>query len=92
MSVEAEQDEALPSKLEAELPGIFNWAVEGWRQCQEKGLEIPASVQRNVETLRSVSVNDFTAFCEDRGLLPVEMLRKAYEHRDPFNPRPIWEN
>ncbi len=34
----------------------------------------------------------FCAFCEDRGLLPVEMLRKAYEHRDPFNPHPIWEN
>jgi hypothetical protein len=34
----------------------------------------------------------FCAFCEDRGLLPAETLRKAYEHRDPYHPRPIWEN
>ncbi|HPM83476.1 MAG TPA: Eco57I restriction-modification methylase domain-containing protein [Candidatus Anammoximicrobium sp.] len=34
----------------------------------------------------------FCAFCEDRGLLPVDTIRKAYEHRDPYHPRPIWEN
>lgn len=34
----------------------------------------------------------FCAFCEDRGLLPTETLRKAYEHRDPYHPRPVWEN
>jgi hypothetical protein len=33
----------------------------------------------------------FTAFSEDRGLLPVNSIRKAYEHRDPYHPRPIWE-
>ncbi|HUY88700.1 MAG TPA: DNA methyltransferase [Pirellulales bacterium] len=33
----------------------------------------------------------FCAFSEDRGLLPVETIRKAYEHRDPYHPRPIWE-
>ncbi|MCL4203200.1 MAG: Eco57I restriction-modification methylase domain-containing protein [Pirellulaceae bacterium] len=34
----------------------------------------------------------FCAFCEDRGLLPVDTIQKAYEHRDPYHPRPIWEN
>jgi hypothetical protein len=34
----------------------------------------------------------FCAFCEDRGLLPSETIRKAYEHRDPYQPRPIWDN
>jgi hypothetical protein len=34
----------------------------------------------------------FCAFSEDRGLLPVDTIRKAYEHRDPYHPRPIWEN
>ncbi len=34
----------------------------------------------------------FCSFCEDRGLLPPETVRKAYEHADPYNPRPIWEN
>jgi len=34
----------------------------------------------------------FCAFCEDRGLLPAETIHKAYEHNDPYNPRPVWEN
>jgi hypothetical protein len=34
----------------------------------------------------------FCAFSEDRGLLPTETVRKAYEHRDPYHPRPIWDN
>ncbi|MFN0051663.1 MAG: Eco57I restriction-modification methylase domain-containing protein [Planctomycetales bacterium] len=34
----------------------------------------------------------FCAFCEDRGLLPADSIRKAWEHRDPYHPRPIWEN
>src|ERR1035437_4080736 len=32
------------------------------------------------------------AFCEDRGLLPAESLKHAFEHRDPYNPRPVWLN
>ncbi|WP_332715757.1 Eco57I restriction-modification methylase domain-containing protein [Pelagibacterium sp. WS-203] len=34
----------------------------------------------------------FTAFAEDTGLLPRHILEKAFEHSDPFNPRPIWDN
>ena len=34
----------------------------------------------------------FCAFSEDRGLLPSETIRRAYEHRDPYHPRPIWDN
>ena len=34
----------------------------------------------------------FIAFAEDKGLLPEHTLARAYEHRDPYNPRPIWEN
>jgi hypothetical protein len=28
-------------------------------------------------------------FCEDRGLLPAESLKHVFEHRDPYNPRPV---
>jgi hypothetical protein len=31
-------------------------------------------------------------FCEDRGLLPAESLKHAFEHRDPYNPKPVWLN
>jgi hypothetical protein len=34
----------------------------------------------------------FCAFSEDRGLLPADTIYKAYEHNDPYNPRPVWEN
>ncbi|WP_197442711.1 Eco57I restriction-modification methylase domain-containing protein [Lignipirellula cremea] len=34
----------------------------------------------------------FVAFSEDRGLLPADSIKSAYEHRDPYNPRPIWAN
>jgi SAM-dependent methyltransferase len=34
----------------------------------------------------------FIAFCEDRGLLPAESLKRAWEHHDPYNPRPVWDN
>jgi SAM-dependent methyltransferase len=33
----------------------------------------------------------FVAFAEDRGLLPAETLRRAYQHHDPYNPRSKWE-
>lgn len=34
----------------------------------------------------------FCAFSEDRGLLPDSSLKKAFEHRDPYNPHPVWSN
>lgn len=34
----------------------------------------------------------FVAFAEDRQLLPPNTLAHAYEHKDPYNPRPIWQN
>ncbi len=33
----------------------------------------------------------FIAFAEDRGLLPTATLGKAFQHHDPYNPRPKWE-
>lgn len=34
----------------------------------------------------------FVAFCEDRDLLPGDIIARAYTHRDDFNPRPVWHN
>jgi len=34
----------------------------------------------------------FIAFAEDKGLLPDDSLKQAYEHKDHYNPKPIWEN
>ncbi|MFG6596224.1 Eco57I restriction-modification methylase domain-containing protein [Sulfitobacter sp. 1A13368] len=34
----------------------------------------------------------FVAFAEDTGLLPGNTLENAFIARDPYNPRPIWDN
>lgn len=34
----------------------------------------------------------FIAFAEDNGLLPDSSLERAFEHNDPYNPRPVWQN
>nr|MDQ2694643.1 phage/plasmid primase, P4 family [Pseudomonadota bacterium] len=41
----AEQDKNLPAKLQAELPGILNWAVEGCRLWLAEGMEPPEEVE-----------------------------------------------
>jgi putative DNA primase/helicase len=59
------QDRQLTNKLLAELPGIFNWAVEGWRrlQTQERFTE-PAVCRETLEENR-VSANPARAFLAD---------------------------
>jgi hypothetical protein len=34
----------------------------------------------------------FCSFAEDRGLLPQQTIERAYNHADPYNPRPIYDN
>ena len=34
----------------------------------------------------------FVCFCEDRGLLPHQIIDRAYEQQNPFAPVPIWHN
>lgn len=34
----------------------------------------------------------FIAFCESKGLLPKETLKRAHDHKDPYNQRQIWNN
>lgn len=34
---EAVQDKTIPAKLRAELPGIFNWGMQGWQRLEKNG-------------------------------------------------------
>ena len=51
------EDKALTAKLLIELPGILNWAIDGWRQLRERGHCLqPSSVEdalRDMEDLSS---------------------------------------
>ncbi|MGD9664084.1 MAG: DNA methyltransferase, partial [Novosphingobium sp.] len=33
----------------------------------------------------------FIAFAEDNGLLPDDSLLNAFQHNDPYNPKPVWQ-
>jgi hypothetical protein len=46
------EDIALTDKLLKELPGILNWAIEGWKRLHSRGhFEIPDNVPIDRETL-----------------------------------------
>jgi len=49
----AERDRQLPQKLEAELPGILNWALDGAEAYLAGGLQDPDEVKACVGTYRS---------------------------------------
>ncbi len=60
------------------------------RLCRENAAVAPTEILRCTQKLLDRIL--FCAFCEDRGLLPAESLKKAFEHRDPYNPHPVWHN
>jgi len=50
------EDTGLTDRLLAELPGILNWAIEGWRRLHERGrFVLPASVQDVVQEIEDLS-------------------------------------
>ena len=60
------------------------------RLCRENAAVAPPEILRCTQKLLDRVL--FCAFCEDRGLLPAESLKHAFEHRDPYNPQPVWHN
>ena len=48
-----ERDKTLADRLVQELPGIFNWAIDGLKDWQVEGLNPPAPVQQSIRNYRS---------------------------------------
>lgn len=60
------EDRSLTDKLLAELPGILNWAIAGWRQLRERGHFVqPASVEDALRDMEDLS-SPVGAFVRDR--------------------------
>jgi putative DNA primase/helicase len=55
VSFEGKEDRTLKTALLGELPGIFNWAIEGCLRWQEDGLQLPASVMDATNEYRADS-------------------------------------
>lgn len=49
---EEEQDKSLGTKLKAELPGILNWALDGFKLWRENGLMEPEEVNNATQEYR----------------------------------------
>ena len=62
---DSERDRDLPTKLEAELPGILAWAVEGCRQWLDQGEQPPATVLQATEQYRR-DMDALANWIEDR--------------------------
>lgn len=61
----AEQDPLLKDKLAAELPGIFNWALAGYRDLCEQGTFTEAETAATVDATLSEQSSPMRAFGED---------------------------
>ena len=64
---EKDQDKKLTEKLQCELPGILNWALEGVRAYLADGLETPKSGRYAVSDSRS-DMAILVAWMDDRAL------------------------
>ncbi len=81
---ESKVDTELPRKLEAELSGILNWAVEGCLEWQQHGLGEPAIVQGATATYRAEQdiLSEFIEDCCDLKItaeIEKKTLRLRYE-------------
>jgi putative DNA primase/helicase len=61
---EEERDRALSQKLEAELPGILNWALAGLARVQTRGVFVPESVLSATAEYKAEQ-DPLSAFIED---------------------------
>jgi putative DNA primase/helicase len=60
------EDRTLTNRLLAKLPGILNWAIEGWRQLRERGHFVqPSSVENALRDLENLS-SPVGAFVRER--------------------------
>jgi putative DNA primase/helicase len=71
-----EQDKTLQSKLMAERPGIFNWALQGCLEWQHEGLNPPKIVQDQVAEYKS-SMDSISQFIKDECELGVDCSHTA---------------
>lgn len=76
------KDKHLPGKLRAEIAGILNWAVEGYRLYASEGLKMPGAVAKAVAEYRHEmdSISQFLEECtEPGGEVPANVLYAAYK-------------
>jgi putative DNA primase/helicase len=79
------EDTRLTERLLGELPGILNWAVEGWQRLHERGhFVVPASVRDVVDEIEDLS-SPVAAFVREECVVgagyrvPVDEIYEAWK-------------
>jgi putative DNA primase/helicase len=79
------EDTGLTERLLRELPGILNWAIEGWQRLHERGhFVVPASVRDVVDEIEDLS-SPVAAFVREECVVgpgyrvPVDVLYDAWK-------------
>jgi putative DNA primase/helicase len=67
-SFEGREDETLEARLTTELPGIFNWALEGLKRLTERGRFVqPGSAMETLQTQRD-NASPIKAFVDEQAV------------------------
>jgi len=76
-----DKDKNLPAKLELELPGILNWAVQGCLAWQNGGLKPPPEVEAATAEYKAESdvLSEFISECCVRGKNETGSLKDIYK-------------
>lgn len=91
--------QALLEESRKEDKDITNALYADYKTLRGNLIEAVRDNAPDIDPLETIAIGQkildrvlFTAFAEDTGLLPNDILLKAYEHADPFNPKPVWDN
>lgn len=83
----------------AEDKDITDKLYEDYKALRLKLIGAVQAADANIAPLDAIAVAQkildrvlFIAFAEDTGLLPDNTLSQAFVTRDPYNPRPVWDN
>lgn len=96
--IEGKTRRLLQESLEAEKE-ISNKLYDDYKYLRESVLA--HLISNNAEHEPTTLINPaqklldrilFVAFAEDKGLIPDTTIKQAYEHSDPYNPKPIYQN
>lgn len=89
------EDKDITDSLYGDYKGLRSFLIEAVLEAHAGVREAHGSI----EELEAIGVAQkildrilFIAFAEDTGLLPRETLSNAFQSRDLYNPRPVWNN
>ena len=89
------EDKDITDSLYGDYKGLRSVLIEAVRERNARVRDADASIEELEAIAVAQKILDrilFIAFAEDTGLLPRETLGNAFQSRDLYNPRPVWNN